>query len=55
MPPVVFQRAPPLSTSSVTVVLGPPGTALRSTTFVSWTPLLQAPVPMVWLSSARTM
>ena len=53
-PPAVFQYGLPFSTLSVTVALGPPGTALRSTRLVSWMPLLQAPVPVFWLSSART-
>src|SRR5687768_9072073 len=53
--PSVVQYGLPLSTLSVAVALGPPGTALRSVVLVSSIPLLQGPVPEAWLSSARTM
>src|SRR5688572_17420159 len=55
VPPVVSHALPPDSTLSVTVVVGPLGTTLRSVLLESVRPLLQGPLPVVRLSSARTL
>ena len=55
VPPLVSQAMPPFSTSSATVVVPRPlAIPLRSWRFVSSIPPLHGPLPVDWLSSART-